>query len=185
MKKLGTILLIILGILLLGYFVILPMMKKHTKKQSPETTIYYEENGYDLSLYYNQPSMKGRKIFGGLVPYGEVWRTGANEATAFNTTKEITIAGEVLPAGTYTIWTIPEKDHWTVIFNSKSYKWGVTLKGTSVKPSREPAYDVLKVKVPVNKQNNPTERFTIAFEIENGLALTIAWENIKIKLPIK
>lgn len=185
MKKIGIILLVLLGIVLLLYFVVGPMMKSYTKQKSPETTIYYEKNGYDLSLFYNRPSMRGRKIFGGLIPYGKLWRTGANEATAFNTMTNITIAGKELPAGTYTLWTIPDEDNWTVIFNSKSYAWGVTLKGTSVKESREPEYDVLQVKVPVLPQNTAVETFTIAFEDENELALTLAWENVKIKVPIK
>ncbi|XLS28146.1 DUF2911 domain-containing protein [Flavobacteriaceae bacterium M23B6Z8] len=185
MKKLGIILGIVLAIALAGYFFIGPIMKKQTKKKSPETTIYYQENGYDLSLYYNRPSMRGRKIFGELVPYGEVWRTGANEATAFNTSKDLEIAGKSLPAGTYTLWTIPGKETWQVIFNSKSYDWGVALKGTSIKASREADYDVLNIQVPVKSLDKPVEQFTMAFEPENGLALTLTWENTKLEIPIK
>ena len=129
--------------------------------------------------------MRGRTIFGDLVPYGKVWRTGANEATAFQTATDLLIAGNNLPAGTYTLWTIPDKEKWNVIFNSKSYDWGVALKGTSVETSREPEYDVLKIQVPVTDLTKPVETFTIAFEAQNGLLLTMAWENTKIEIPIE
>ncbi|WP_340199206.1 DUF2911 domain-containing protein [Ascidiimonas sp. W6] len=185
MKKLGIIFLIVLGIVVTAYFFVGPIMRKITKKHSPETTIYYQENGHDLSLYYNQPSMKGRKIFGNLIPYGKVWRTGANEATAFNTSKDINVAGKPLPSGTYTLWTIPEKENWTVIFNSKSYDWGVALKGTKIEPSREPEFDVLAITVPVIEQAKATERFTFAFENTDELMLTMIWENTKLEIPIK
>ena len=173
-------------IILIGFYLIVPpIMKKQTKKHSPETTVSYQQKGYDLSVYYNRPSVKGRVIFGDLVPYGEVWRTGANEATVFTTGTDITINGKPLKAGTYTLWTIPGETYWEVIFNSKQYDWGVTLKGTKIQVSRENEYDVLNIRVPVNKKETLTEMFTIAFEEDTSLQMALEWEKTRIVIPIE
>ncbi len=98
-----------------------------TKAYSPEETVTYEENSLDLEVFYNRPYKKDRVIFGGLVPYGQVWRTGANEATTFSTNEDLLIDGSTLEAGKYTLWTIPMENSWKVIFNSKMYPWGINL----------------------------------------------------------
>ncbi|HSM62951.1 MAG TPA: DUF2911 domain-containing protein, partial [Gillisia sp.] len=85
-----------------------------TKARSPEDTSVYSEGTLEMEVVYNRPNKKGRVIFGELVPYGEVWRTGANEATTFSTNKNIFVDGSELKEGTYTLWTIPEKDSWKV-----------------------------------------------------------------------
>ncbi len=173
--------LIVVGSLALIAFFGLKIITANTKKASPEDTVTLNQGAKQVEVYYNRPSKKDREIFGGLVPYGEVWRTGANEATTFTTKTELVIDGKMLPAGKYTLWTIPERDKWTIIFNSKEYGWGVNLDGTSI---REPEADVLKVEVPTESTNAPVEMFTISFD-ESVPALEMAWDMTKVSLPVK
>ncbi|GAB3168935.1 DUF2911 domain-containing protein [Telluribacter humicola] len=171
----------ILGILVIVLFAAFKFMQYNTKKASPETTAEYTSNGNKIVVNYSQPSKKGREIFGGLVPYGKVWRTGANEPTTFTTEKELNVGGKTLPAGTYTLWTIPEKDHWTVIFNSKQYDWGINWDGTS---THEPEADVAQIQVPVQTTTAPTESFTISFE-ETDPAMVLAWDQTRVVVPFR
>ena len=173
--------LIVIGSLALLAFIGFQIMTANTKKASPEETVILDEGAKHVEIYYNRPSKKGREIFGGLVPYGEVWRTGANEATTFTTKTELVIGGKLLPAGEYTLWTIPERDKWTVIFNSKEYSWGVNFDGTSI---REPEADVLEVEVPTQTTTSPVETFTISFN-QSVPAMEMAWDMTKISVPIK
>lgn len=154
-----------------------------TKSFSPEDTVTYVQGDLELEVFYNRPYKKDREIFGGLVPYGEVWRTGANEATTFTVNQDLLVDGSLLKAGIYTLWTIPGPESWKVIFNSKMYPWGITTKGD---PSREPEYDVLTLEVKVNTVYNITEQFTIYFERVSDLILMIlAWDRTAVTVPIK
>ncbi len=181
MKKLIAWTALILGILtLLFFFVFVPIMKSNTKKHSPEETVSYTKKGNDIEVFYCRPYKKGREIFGGLIPLDEVWRTGANEATTFETQKDLNFNGEILPKGKYTLWTKPGLSSWQVIFNSELYDWGVSFGGVS---SRKAEYDVLKVTVPV-EQVPEVEQFTISFE-ENPQAMTFAWDQTKISVPFQ
>ncbi len=154
-----------------------------TKALSPEDTSVFSEDSLKMEVVYNRPYKKGREIFGELVPHGEVWRTGANEATTFSTNKDILVDGSPLPSGTYTLWTIPNPDTWKVIFNSKMYPWGINLEK---KASRDPNFDVLIIEAPVIKVQDTLEQFSIYFEKANDLVLlNLAWDNTKITLPIK
>lgn len=157
-------------------------MQAQTKKASPEGTAEYVKNGKQISVFYCRPSVRGRVIFDSLVPYGQVWRTGANEATTFTTGTAITIGDKPLPAGTYTLWTIPGKDTWSIILNSKQYGWGVSFGGV---PSREPEADVLTVTVPSEKLNDKIEMFTISFEDSTDLKMVLAWDKTRVAVPIK
>ena len=134
----------------------------------------------------NRPkaSKKDRKIFGELVPYGEVWRTGANEASTFTTNKDLSIDGKTLAKGTYTLWTIPGETTWDLIFNSEMYDWGVKL--TDQKPAREPKYDALVTTVTVSNSLTTTESFTISFsDIETATLMTLAWDNVVVPIILK
>lgn len=154
-----------------------------TKARSPEDTSVYSEGSLEMEVVYNRPNKKGRVIFGELVPYGEVWRTGANEATTFSTNKNIFVDGSELKEGTYTLWTIPQKDSWKVIFNSKMYPWGINLDKVA---SREPDFDALVLEVPTYKLQDTLEQFSIYFEKSNDLILlNLAWEATKVVVPIK
>src|SRR5262244_3249272 len=87
--------------------------------------------GKAITVDYSSPRAKGRKVFGGLVPYGEVWRAGANEATTFVSTGDVMVGGTHLPAGSYTLFTIPDKDKWTLIVSKKTGEWGIPYPGAS------------------------------------------------------
>ena len=153
------------------------------KRLSPKDTVKFELNDLKLRVFYNRPSKKGRVIFGGLVPFNQVWRTGANEATTFETNKPLTINGVSLSPGKYTLWTVPKDSSWTVIFNSKQYSWGVN---SEMKPMWDPNYDVVDIDVPVIKLDKEVEQFTIAFDNStDSLALTLAWDDVKVAVPLK
>jgi hypothetical protein len=152
------------------------------KRLSPKDTVKFELNDLKLKVFYNRPYKKGRVIFGALVPFNEVWRTGANEATTFETNQPLTVNGASLPAGKYTLWTVPKDSTWTVIFNSKQYSWGVN---SEMKPMWDPNYDVVDIEVPVEKLNSIVDQFTIAFDNStDSLSLTMAWDDVKIAVPL-
>ena len=168
-----------LGLLLYSVFV----ENIFEKRLSPKDTVKFELNDLKLKVFYNRPYKKDRVIFGALVPYNQVWRTGANEATTFETNQPLNIESMTLPAGKYTLWTVPRDSTWTVIFNSKQYSWGVT---SEMKPMWDPNYDVINIDVPVKKLEKPVEQFTIAFDNStDSLSLTMAWDDVKIAVPLK
>ncbi|WP_317130648.1 DUF2911 domain-containing protein [Algibacter pacificus] len=177
-------LILILFAIALGLFLYSTFVENiFAKRLSPKDTVKFELNDLELKVFYNRPFKKNRKIFGGLVPYNQVWRTGANEATTFETNKALEVAGMPLPAGKYTLWTVPKDSVWTVIFNSKQYSWGVD---SEMKPMWDPNYDALNIEVPVQNLNKPVEQFTIAFDNStDNLFLTMAWDVIKISVPLK
>ena len=174
---------------LIAWLLLLPLlwgceaMKQRTKQASPEMVATYVVPGTadSLRVSYSSPSKKGRVVFGELVPYGEVWRTGANEATVFRTDVALTVAGQPLPAGTYTLWTIPEEEQWTVIFNENMYPWGIKFSGQA---SRNPEADALQVQVPVQAVDDPVEPFQIAFGEAEGLQLTLTWDQTQVAVPL-
>lgn len=181
MRFLKWSLIIVGALLLLGYGG-LQLMQHQTKKLSPEVTSTYEKDGLRIDLFYNAPSKRGRVIFGELVPYDSVWRTGANEPTTFTTNRDLTIGGKTLPAGKYTLWTIPGEHDWQVIFNKKMYRWGV---GWDTKPSREPAEDALQVSAPAETVPEEVERFTIRIEDLPTTTLVMAWDHTRIAVPLR
>lgn len=152
-----------------------------TKQASPEKISNYNKGNYDIEVFYNSPSKKGRIIFGGLVAYGRVWRTGANEATTFESVSDLKINGQTLEAGKYTLWTIPGETSWKVIFNGKQYSWGIDRNG----PTREAEYDVLTIEVPTEQLSSVVEMFTIDFEEVAGKpVLYLSWDLTKVSVPI-
>ncbi len=184
MKALKWIVGILVVLALLFYFVGMPFLKTQTKKNSPETTNTYTDGGYDLLVNYSSPSKKGRVIFGELVPFDKVWRTGANEPTRFETKTDIMVMGKPLPAGNYSLWSIPKEGSWTVIFNSAIPDWGATLSSGGAEATRDPETDVLQVEAPVINMTNSQEDFSITFDEYNGLFLTLAWDTTKVQVPI-
>jgi len=149
MNRFLKYLLIILALIAVGVFVY--SYKNDgllSKPLSPKKTVKFEVDDLELEVFYNRPSKRNRDIFGGLVPYNKVWRTGANEATTFETNKSLIINGDSLPAGKYTLWTIPNDSTWEVIFNSKMYAWGVT---ETMQAMRDSKYDIIKTRIPTEK----------------------------------
>ncbi len=133
-------------------------------------------------MNYSRPSKNGRGIFGELVPYGRVWRTGANEATTFSTNQALNIAGKTLPAGKYTLWTIPNADNWQVIFNKRMYSWSINMEGEA---SRDPADDALEVTAPVEQTSKVVEQFTINVVDSAVPTLEFVWDRTKVSVPLK
>ena len=97
-------------------------------KPSPAGSATCDLGGKTIKTDYSSPRMKGRKIYGDLVPFGQVWRTGANEATTFVTSADVAVGGKTVPAGSYTIFTVPKADGWTLIINKKTGEWGIPYK---------------------------------------------------------
>lgn len=166
------------------FFVGMPYMKEQTKKNSPEKTATYTQDGMDLSVNYSSPSKKGRVIFGELVPYDAVWRTGANEPTTFTTGTDITVVDQKLPAGTYSLWTKPGASSWQVIFNEDIPDWGVTVLSGGKETTRDPERDIVEVTVPSTATARPVEEFTIDFAQDTQVLLSLSWDDTKISVPL-
>ena len=173
--------LIVAGSLAVLLFVAYRIMIASTKSHSPEETVIHDQGAATFAVTYSRPYKKGRVIFGQLIPYGEVWRTGANEATTFKTSHDLLIDGQTLPAGMYTLWTIPGEERWQVIFNEKEYNWGVNREGSA---ARDPAADVLQVEVASESTTGPVEQFTIHFE-NDPFALVLEWDATRVPVPME
>lgn len=159
-------------------------MKTNTKKHSPEDFVIFEQDSLKIEVFYNRPYKKEREIFGKLVPYGEVWRTGANEASTFKTNQDLLVEGSILKAGKYSLWTIPDKTSWQVIFNDKMYNWGVNF--SDGKASRVEEFDALKVEVPISKNLKTIEQFSIYFDEQFGtIHMFLAWDSIVVPLSLE
>ncbi|OZV67560.1 DUF2911 domain-containing protein [Winogradskyella aurantia] len=171
--------LVALGLLLYSVFV----ENIFAPRLSPKDSAKLELNDLNLKVEYNRPSKREREVFGALVPFNEVWRTGANEATTFETNKDLMIDGALLKKGKYTIWTVPMENVWRVMFNTKQYKWGVNEK---MEPMWDPNFDAIEIEVPTQELDNTVEKFTIAFDNSTGnLKLTLAWDRTLIAIPIQ
>jgi hypothetical protein len=131
-----------------------------------------------VKIVYSQPQKRGREIFGKLVPFGQVWRLGANEATEITITKDILINTVLVKAGTYSMFAIPNQDKWTLIINSDVGIWGAY--------NYAPKLDVLRFDVPVKENDTITEGFTMIFDQKNELAnLLITWDKLNLEIPFK
>lgn len=150
-----------------------------SKRPSPPATATGTVSGATITIDYSSPGVKGRKIWGGLVPYDKVWRAGANEATLFSTSKDIMVEGKKLPAGKYSLYAIPGEKNWVFIFNSKTGQWGVKDDEST---TEEPANDVLRVTVKPEKSSAFNERMKFVID-KKGFALE--WENLNVPVLIK
>lgn len=133
-----------------------------------------------MKIIYGQPYKRGRKIFGELVPYNEVWRTGANEATELTTTQDILWAGKKLEAGTYALFCIPrENNPWTIILNNQLGQWGAF--------DYQSTYDELRVQIPATQTESSTEAFTIEFAKLDGdsTQVVMGWDKTEVTIPVQ
>ena len=147
------------------------------KPSPPESATCDLGGGKSVKTNYSSPRMKGRKIYGELVPFGEVWRTGANEATTFAASSDITVGGKAVPAGNYTIFTVPTADKWTLIINKKTGEWGI--------PYKYESDELARVDMKVSKTSSPVENFTISYEKNgNGCTMNMEWENTRASVDI-
>ena len=147
---------------------------------SPHEKVSGTVGGATITVEYGRPYMKGRKIFGELVPYGKVWRTGADAASTFTTTKDLMLGSLHVPAGTYALFTVPGESEWTIILNKVAKTFG------AFDYEKNKAQDLGQVKAPVAKLSSPLEQLTISIESKGGQngALKIAWENTSVSVPL-
>jgi hypothetical protein len=166
-----------IAILALASVTLLAQQDKASRPSPPAKAECKVANGKTITVDYSSPRAKGRKIFGGLVPYGQVWRAGANEATSFVTTGDINVGGKTVPAGKYTIFAIPGEDKWTLVISKKTGEWGTAYPG--------PENDLARVDMKVSKTSAPVEDFTIAFDqTGNGCTMRMEWENTRASVEI-
>lgn len=144
-------------------------------KPSPAATTTSKIGDKTITIVYAQPAVKGREIWGKLVPFNEVWRTGANDATTFETDKDVKIEGQALKAGKYSLFTIPtEGGEWTIIFNSVAKQWGAY--------SYDKTKDVLRVKVKASQEHAMTERLTFDIKEQN---VNLMWEKLAVAFKVE
>ena len=144
---------------------------------SPRDTVRASVGGASLMIDYGRPSKRGRQIFGStIVPWGQVWRTGANAATQFRTDKALDIGGVTLPAGFYTLWTIPEQTGgWRLVINSQTGQWGT---------AHDASKDLFQVPMTTSTLPQPVERFTISVVPSGpGGTLNLDWDTTRASIP--
>lgn len=149
---------------------------------SPADIAYLREDGRKSAavakVIYSRPQKKGRTMIGGTDPFGKVWRVGANETTEIKLFKPVTFGDKQVPAGTYSLYAIPDKSEWTIIFNSKLDTWGAY--------EYDESKDVARVKVPAAATDADVEAFTIMFDGGKGAGnMIMAWEKTLVKVPVK
>ena len=145
---------------------------------SPRDSVSGTVAGSIIKISYGSPAVKGRKIWGGLVPYDKVWRTGANQVTTFETSKAIHIEGKTLPAGKYSLYTTPGEKEWKIIFNSQTGQWGIKMDGAT---TDDPSKDVLVATATPMKSKAPNERFKIEV---NSKGFVLLWEDLAVPVAI-
>jgi len=146
-------------------------------RASPNAALSQTIGTTQVRLTYGRPQVNGRTIFGDLVPYNEVWRTGANEATTFSVSSDVTIEGESLPAGTYSLYTIPGPDAWTIIFNNVANQWG-----TQYDQSED------AVRVEVEPESAPQhEMMTFVFEqvTDTSGTCVLYWADVRVPFEVQ
>jgi hypothetical protein len=158
-------------------------MSQEKKPLSPPANTECKfSDGKTIKVDYSSPRAKGRKIFGpasenALVPYGEVWRTGANNATTFVTDVAVKVGDKEVPAGSYTIFTVPNADKWTLIINKKTGEWGI--------PYKYEADELGRVPMSVSKTSGPVENFTVGFDqAGKKCTLRMEWENTRASVDV-
>ncbi len=155
------------------------MAQDKPEKPSPAKVSDGTINGTTVKISYSSPAVKGRTIWGDLVPYDKVWRAGANEATTFEVDKPIKVQGKTLPAGKYSLYAAPGEKEWKIIFNSQTSQWGINRDGST---SDDPAKDVLVVTVKPVKSDTMNERLIYKIS-DKGFALM--WENLTVPVMVK
>lgn len=166
-KKFAVALLFVLTLTLLA-----SAQQDKSKRPSPPAQAQCKlPDGKTITVDYSSPRLKGRQVGGEVAPYGEIWRTGANEATTFVTTANLSVAGTDVPAGNYTLFTIPEQSKWTLIISKVTGEWGIPYK------DEYKAQELARVPMHVSKTSAPVENFTISFDQSGGCTLQLSWGN--------
>jgi hypothetical protein len=135
-------------------------------------------NGKKITIEYSRPFLKGRHVGQELAPYGKVWRTGANEATSFTTEADLTVGGANVPAGKYTLYSLPSEGTWKLIINKQTGQWGTQY---------DESQDLARVDMQKSQLSQPVEQFTISFDKkgDNSADLVLEWETTRLTVPVK
>ena len=171
---------------LLLFTVNLSFSQINTPRVSPASEVEQMVGLTEIEIEYSRPSMRGREVFGNLVPFGKVWRTGADNSTKISFDTDVIISGKTIQSGTYSIFSIPNKESWEIIFYSDVELWGVPRDWSDDKIVFSSMFDVKKL-----KKSNTVETFTISFNdlTNNDVNMSISWENtsvdIKIEVPTR
>jgi hypothetical protein len=149
-----------------------------SKRPSPPAHVEYKfPDGKMLTIDYSSPRMRGRQIYGGLVPYGQEWRVGANEATTFVTDTDLIVGGTPVPAGSYTLFALPNSDNWKLIISNKTGEWGIPYPGAS--------FDFARVDMKLSTLPSPLEDFTIGLDgTDSGCTLRLDWATMRAAVDI-
>ncbi|SEJ69217.1 Protein of unknown function [Dyadobacter sp. SG02] len=176
MKRVLLIVFALIIVALAGFWGV----RKYTKSFSPEAVAETSQNRVKIKVSYGQPSKKGRLIFGreqdkALLPYGKVWRTGANEATLLELEEDVTMGGKLVKAGTYSLFSVPGQSSWKIILNSETGQWGTEYNDGK---------NVMSVEVPIRIRPSVQEIFHIYFEeIPNGVDMVLSWDQTEALVP--
>lgn len=171
----GSIGVLVAAVVFIGY-------RSYTKSFSPEAVADFSQGGLAVHVKYCRPARRGRLIFGrtqddALVPYGRVWRTGANEATVITFSENVRVGNTPIRAGTYSLWTIPGPAHWQVVLNEETGQWGTQYND---------GLDVARVEVPIRVQPKTVEKFQIYFENQpRGADMILGWAHTEAVVPIR
>jgi Protein of unknown function (DUF2911) len=165
-------------VLIISIFAAAQGQSDKSKRPSPPGTATATLNGKKVTVDYSRPYAKGRKIVGGLVPYDKVWRTGANEATMLTTETNLDVGGTNVPAGKYTLWTLPSEGAWKLIINKQTGQWGTEY---------DQSQDFARIDMQKSQTQQPVEQFTISFSPKGNDAadLVLDWENTRLSVPVK
>jgi len=166
------------NILFLTVAALAPAAALFAQKVSPAAKAEVELAGKPVTIDYSRPYMRGRKIMGGLVPYGHVWRTGADDATSLKTAVDLEIGGVTVPAGAYTLYSLPYEAGWKLIINKQTGQWGTEY---------DQAQDLARVDLKKTAIASPIEQFTIEF-VKKGADsadLILEWETTKLSVPVR
>ena len=143
----------------------------------PERATCKFADGKTIAVRYSSPRMRSRKIFGDLVPFGEVWRAGADDATSLVTNVDVTAGGKSVPAGSYTLFTLPTQTKWTLIISKQTGEWGIPYPGEK--------YDFARTEMKVSKLPSPLENFTISFDsTATSCTMKLDWETTRASIEI-
>ena len=168
---------LVCGLMLLVSFVAFAQQDKSKRPSPPGTATCQFADGKHVNIDYSRPSMKGRQIYGELVPWDKVWRTGANEATTFVTDTNLNVGGTPVPAGAYTLFTVPSQSQWKLVISKKTGEWGIPY------PENE---DLARVNMKSEPLPSSVDEFTINFK-QNGpsaCTLNIDWERTRASVDI-
>lgn len=152
-------------------------MRAQEARVSPHETVDVTLAGKQIAISYGRPSIRGRKIMGGLVPYDKVWRTGADEATTLTTPVDLNIGGTEVSAGKYTLWTLPSEGTWKLIVNKQTGQWGTDY---------DQSQDLARLDMQKSTLPQPVNEFTISWDKKGDRAadLVFKWENTRVFIPV-